>query len=395
MKRSRLVRLAALLALLVAAVAWPQAASARTHRVKKGESLWAIAQKYRIGVARLCSANRWPREKPIHVGQQLRIPKKRQKSKARAANKAATASKRALAPLGDKPTAQSQTQKSVVCRGGINPCNTRNPGNGVYTRWDRAPSIGQMIMPVAGGLTRDGRFDVMFHFHGHEAVRKEWVQVMDGAVLVGIDLGLGAGPYWRGFGAPGTFKRLVASVERAMAKHTGRKRVRVRHVGLSAWSAGYGAVGRILSQSYGRQLVKTVVLLDGMHTAYVGQRLDVNQLKPFIDFGRRAVKGDRFMFISHSSIIPPGYASSTETARYLVRQLGGKPRRAKPRRGDPWGLELNSRYDRAGLHVRGFDGNDKMDHCAHIGLFRDILKVHVKPRWRSPRGRKSKSRSAG
>ncbi len=45
--------------------------------------------------------------------------------------------------------------------------------------------MGQFIMPVHGGLTPRGDFDLMVHFHGHEPVRKEWVQVMDGAVLVG------------------------------------------------------------------------------------------------------------------------------------------------------------------------------------------------------------------
>jgi hypothetical protein len=92
------------------------------------------------------------------------------------------------------------------------------------------------------------------------------------------------------------------------------------------------------------------------------------------------------MFMSHSSIIPPGYASTTETENYLVWALGGKPKRSKPRRSDPWGLELNSRFDAGGFHMRGYDGNDKMDHCAHIGLLRDVLKVFVKRRWKSPKG---------
>ena len=50
------------------------------------------------------------------------------------------------------------------------------------------------------------------------------------------------------------------------------------------------------------------------------------------------------------------------------------------------GLDLISRYSRGKFHVRGYSGNDKMDHCAHIGLYRDVLKVHVMPRWNSPRG---------
>src|SRR5262249_41683690 len=63
-----------------------------------------------------------------------------------------------------------------------------------------------------------------------------------------------------------------------------------------------------------------------------------------------------------------------------------KPTRTKPRGHDPMGLDLISRFSKGKFHVRGYAGNDKMDHCAHIGLYRDVLKVHVIPRWKSPRG---------
>jgi hypothetical protein len=51
------------------------------------------------------------------------------------------------------------------------------------------------------------------------------------------------------------------------------------------------------------------------------------------------------------------------------------------------GMTMITRYSKGNFHVRGFSGNDKMDHCAQIGEFRDVLRVHVKPRWNSPRGR--------
>jgi hypothetical protein len=25
-----------------------------------------------------------------------------------------------------------------------------------------------------------------------------------------------------------------------------------------------------------------------------------------------------------------------------------------------------------------------MDHCAHLSLYRDVLKIHLKPRWNTP-----------
>jgi hypothetical protein len=39
--------------------------------------------------------------------------------------------------------------------------------------------------------------------------------------------------------------------------------------------------------------------------------------------------------------------------------------------------------------VRGFRGNGKLDHCAHIGLYRDVLRAYIARRWNSPRGRKA------
>jgi hypothetical protein len=88
------------------------------------------------------------------------------------------------------------------------------------------------------------------------------------------------------------------------------------------------------------------------------------------------------MVVSHSSIIPPGYASTTETSNYLIHAFGGRPKPARPRPSDPLGLELRSRFDRKGFHVLGYSGNGTLDHCAHLGLLRDILQVHLTPRWK-------------
>jgi hypothetical protein len=45
------------------------------------------------------------------------------------------------------------------------------------------------------------------------------------------------------------------------------------------------------------------------------------------------------------------------------------------------GLDLISRYNRGGFHVRGFSGNDTLDHCAQLSLYKDVLRTHVAPRW--------------
>ncbi len=377
---------------------WARAAPpAKEHRVEAGQSLWTIARRYGVTVDALCQKNGIGEDAPIRPGQVLLIPAPGEaptrpptppagRDDANGADGgAARDGQRRDDWVRAKPDASTQTQKTSAERGGINPCMSPDPGWGIYDRWSRAPTMGQVLLPHRGGVS-GGRFDVMFHFHGHEPVRKEWVKVERGAVLVGIDLGIGSGPYEASFRNPATFAELLASVERAVAEKNGLASARARRIGLSAWSAGYGAVGEILRHPQWAARVDTVVLLDGLHAGYDGDSLRASQLSPFVAFARLARDGEKLMFVSHSSIIPPGYASTTETANYLIHALGGRPSSARPRSGDPWGLELISRFDRGDFHVRGFRGNDQMDHCAHIGLYKDVLKVYVMPRWASPRG---------
>jgi hypothetical protein len=274
-------------------------------------------------------------------------------------------------------------------RGGLHPCMTPDPGFGIYDGWSGSGmSLGQVLMPHQGGISKSGQFDVVIHFHGHEPIRKEFVKTAKGIVLVGIDLGIGSGAYQAPFSNPAVFTQLLASVEAAVARHAGRPSAKIRKLGLSSWSAGYGAIEQILRQPAGKK-VDAVILLDSLHAGYTDEQshaLKTDQLVPFVEFAKRAAKKQSFMFLSHSSIIPPGYASTTEVAEYVVGKLGGKPKKAH--RQDVLGLDMIDRFDKGSFHMRGYTGDDKPDHCAHIGLMADIVRSHLEPRWKSPRGRK-------
>jgi hypothetical protein len=266
---------------------------------------------------------------------------------------------------------------------------TPDPGFGIYDHWNGSGmSVGQVLLPHQGGLSKSGQFDVVIHFHGHEPIRKEFVKTAKGIVLVGVDLGIGSGAYQAPFSSPAAFTNLLASVEAAVARHAGRPSAKIRKLALSSWSAGYGAIEQILRQPAGKK-VDAVILLDSLHAGYTDEQahsLKTDQLTPFVDFARRAAKKQTFMFMSHSSIIPPGYASTTEVADYVVQKLGGKPKKAN--RQDVLGLDMIDRFDKGNFHMRGYTGDDKPDHCAHIGLMADIVRAHLEPRWKTPRGRK-------
>ena len=176
-----------------------------------------------------------------------------------------------------------------------------------------------------------------------------------------------------------------------MARRSGRDKVHIRNLALSSWSAGYGAVSQILSQPAGKK-VDTLILLDSVHAGYIDEsakKLKTEQIKPFLEFARNAARGKGLMFQSHSSIIPPGYAPTREVSHYIVEQLGGKMRTST--RSDVLGLQMFERFDRGNYHVRGYRGDDKPDHCAHLGLMADVVKVHINRRWNPPTGSKGKS----
>ncbi len=274
--------------------------------------------------------------------------------------------------------------------GGVNPCMTPDPGFGIYDNWSRNISIGQLLAPESGGITKSGSFDLVVHFHGHYPIRKEFVKTAKGIVLVAVDLGVSSAPYTSAFSSPQVFERLLDSVEKEMARRSGKDKARVRKLALSSWSAGYGAIQQILQQPAGKK-VDAVILLDSLHAGYANpsaKTLKEEQLKPFLAFAREAIRGRKFLFQSHSSIIPPGYASTREVSNFMVDELGGKMRKSS--RSDVLGLKMFERYDRGNYHVRGYRGEDKPDHCAHLGLMKDIIKVHINPRWRSPVGKRGK-----
>lgn len=270
---------------------------------------------------------------------------------------------------------------------GYNECNPYDfVGLGPYAPY-RKLSLGRIAIPQKGGHTADYGYDVVVHFHGQTALRTTLAQIAKGVAFVGIDLGLGSGPYSDEFTSRQAWPTLRDSIENALKAQSGSADAHIRHVALSAWSAGYGAVNEILK--YHTREIDAVVLLDGLHAAY-DQRLPnsygpnkvvAGPIEPTVEFARLALAGDKIFIFTHSNVDPMLYPSTGHTARFLLDELGLAKQPAPPS-DDPFGL--SGAVDVLGFHLWAYRGNDKPAHCSHLTHIDRAVRDILEPAWDTP-----------
>jgi hypothetical protein len=187
--------------------------------------------------------------------------------------------------------------------------------------------------------------DLLIHFHG-----ASWIafQAAGDRTVAVLNLGSGSSVYGAPFEDPHAFTDLVQSLGRPF-----------KHIYLSGFSAGYGAVRAILRNHADE--VDGVLLLDGLHTSYP---FDESLMQPFLAYARRAVAGEKVMVITHSEIFPGTFASTTECTDYLIAQLGLK--RTPVLKWGPGGMQQISEVHSGRLTILGFAGNSAPDHLDHL-----------------------------
>jgi hypothetical protein len=272
---------------------------------------------------------------------------------------------------------------------GYHECLPPDPiGLGPYKPF-RNVSGGRLTIPQKGGHTDDFGYDVIVHFHGASPVRKTLVQVARGVAYVGIDRGIGSGVYSNAFENPETWKQLVRSIESALKKESGDERAHIRHIGLSAWSAGYGAVNEILK--YDADGVDAVILLDGLHAGWNPKASQKKQnaescvpgaIEPTFKYARRALAGekDKLFVFTHSHVNPEKYPSTEATADLMLKELSLTRTDIDPK-GDKFGQV--GTVDVKGFHLWSYQGTNEYAHCTHINYITQALHA-VEDAWGTP-----------
>jgi hypothetical protein len=268
-----------------------------------------------------------------------------------------------------------QSSRSTAERGGIEPCAIQAIDASAFEGW--APiGRGKFTAPRALVLDESGGFDLIIHLLGDEPVRRELITSQQPFALYTLTIGQNQS-YAPLFTGTAFQASIISGVEQALSKRLA-KPAHVRHLAMSAWSAGFVGIEAALSQPAGKD-IDSVILIDGLHAPRNDDSAFKAQLKPFVDFATLAARGERAFFVSHSSIDPPDFASTTECAHYLIASLGGKPQPV--RRADPFGLELVEFYRQGEFQVRGYAGNDRADHCAQLAVLRDAFST-LGARWK-------------
>lgn len=242
-------------------------------------------------------------------------------------------------------------------------------------------SQGVVSLPP-GWMERGAEIPVWLHLHGAPAVvEAQFTSIGAPGVLVNVTLPGLSKVYADRFAAPGALAEVLTAVEAALRAEGPGTAWRLGELTVTSFSAGFGGVRQLLREPAAFDRITALVLADSIYCGYTGdpkdKQVDPALMDGFLRFARVAGEGRKRMVVSHSAQVPEGYASTTETADYLIRSLGG--RRSEEAADWEGGLKLSSHYRSGRLEILGFAGMGPDDHMRHLRAL-GVLLARVTPR---------------
>jgi hypothetical protein len=222
--------------------------------------------------------------------------------------------------------------------------------------------LGSLFVPEKA--TQTHRVKLLLFFHGGDWLPELAVAQQRNMAVITVQAGAGSGSYVKLFTDPARFSRLIAEAEAKSGLNFGE-------IDLGGWSAGCGALRQILSDPASYDRVGGVLCIDGVHTGYVNGKpgpeeseIEKDNLQAWLRLGRDAMAGKKRFIVTHSEIFPGTFASTTETADYLLREWGLT---AHPViKWGPMKTQMLSEVKSGGLLVFGFAGNSAPDHVDQL-----------------------------
>lgn len=268
-------------------------------------------------------------------------------------------------------------------------------------RKGRSPISGGLLTLPSSFASADGAFDLVIHFNGNTDLVEESFNVAKiNAAVVIMNLGVGSGVYEDRFNHPAMLPEVLERTRNTLEKR-GLRGATLRRLALSAWSAGYGAVARILEQPAMVEKLDAVLLFDGLHCGYTTgtHELSPERLAPFERFVKQAALGKKLFSIAHSNITPDGtYAGTRVVTDALLKSVGvsrtkGGEEPRMPHLASMDGvlpkkslrpLVPSTEAHLGGLHVRGYSGDQPEHHIMHLVQMSETAVPDLIHHWNAP-----------
>lgn len=234
---------------------------------------------------------------------------------------------------------------------------------------------------------RKGAYDLIVHFHGMGRLQEGNLERAHiNAAVVSINIGgLGTDHYSNAFRDPQSFPNLLAETAAEIEKSGRAPNARTGRIALSAWSAGFVSIARIMSEPANAEKIDAVLLADGFFTSFTNVKkrvINTSSLERFVTLADSAGKGDKLFAITHSSIPTVDYPSVEETVAKLL-ELTSNSKTPSTLVG-PRNMHETYVVDRGNFHVKGYEGVTAGDHINQIKAMGETLWPYLKTRWDSP-----------
>jgi hypothetical protein len=231
-----------------------------------------------------------------------------------------------------------------------------------------------------------GGYDLIVHFHGVGKLQEGNLDRSQiNAAVVSINLGVSTELYSNAFRDPQSFQKLLAEAQEEIEKSGRAQNAKLNRIALSAWSAGFVSVAKIMSEPANAERIDAVIVADGFFTSLSNlKKRTVNSasIERFVTLAQAATKEEKLFTITHSSIPTVDYASTEETAAKLLEMTSSTKTPSKI--VGPRNMHEIYAVDRGAFHVKGYEGVTAGDHIKQITAMGETMYPYLKTRWERP-----------
>ncbi len=226
-----------------------------------------------------------------------------------------------------------------------------------------------LFVPEGYEVNSSGVVDILMHLHGSTSVIEPAIKDSGlNSVLIAFNRKGLSKVYAEPFTDPALFNTLLNSAISTLKAQKIMENPKLGRVVISSFSAGFGGVRAMIKVPATFARIDGLIMADSIYCGYTGDpanhTVDPALMGGFRRFAIEAAEGRKTFLLTHSAQVPEGYASTTETANFLIQALGS----GTIDKLQDWGPGLTQTRDfkKGKFSVLGFSGKEAADHMAHL-----------------------------